>query len=94
MDNTNPLTGRWKREATEAEIRRIRGEKDLDYVEWRLWNQTFFLSLKELIIVRTNILGGDVADVQGGWRYDNDILIRADWEEIRRVGADLERQFN
>ena len=92
MDPTNQFQGRWKREATEAELRRVLATKGLEYVEWPYWNVTFFRDLPNLIIVRTNLTGGDVRDVHGGWRYDNDILLRIDWEEIKRIAEMFKQQ--
>jgi hypothetical protein len=79
-----PLTGRWHHEASERQIKRGLTKAD-DVLEIYILQQTFFRCIDELIIVRTGIAGGDTRDIHGGWIYTNDIVLRADWEEIRRL---------
>jgi hypothetical protein len=91
MDTTNPFQGRWKRECTEKELKRALQKQNDGYVEWKYWNQTFFRYLEDLIVVRTNLLGGDTKDVHGGWKYESDLVLRLDWLEIQRIATMLDQ---
>lgn len=86
MSDSNPMGGRWFREATGSELVHALGSKeDLDVLEVSWMNHTYIRNTRMLIIARTGALGGDVKDVHGGWVYLTDLQMRADWAEIRRI---------
>lgn len=86
-DSTRPMSGRWHHEASETQLKRVANQapSELDHLEVPILGQMFTRSLKYLIVIRSGIMGGDVRDIHGGWVYLNDILLRADWEEIRQI---------
>lgn len=87
MDNSQAMNGRWVRQLTESELRRILSTKGLVAVEWGWAGQTYLRSDRFLAIIRTGIMGGDVRDVHGGWRYPNEFSLLMDWQEIEYMGS-------
>lgn len=70
------------REATQAEIRATLGDKRGKLVEWPNAGFTFIMSPRQLVIVRAGILGGDVREVHGGWKYLTLGHLLFEWHEI------------
>lgn len=87
-DNSSPMQGRWYREATAKEIRRLTKNHSSEavIVEWGWAGQTYWLFRRHLVIIRSNILGGGVVDIHGGWVYPDPITLLLDWEEIKKLG--------
>jgi hypothetical protein len=84
---TNPMQGRWYREATAKELRWLTKvhSKEALMVEWPWAGQTYWVFKRHLCIVRSNILGGDTADIHGGWMYADPIRLELDLQEILKL---------
>lgn len=86
-NNTSPMQGRWFREATEKEVKWLtkNHSKEALMVEWPWAGQTFWVFKRHMVIIRSNILGGDVVDIHGGWVYPNPIVLELDLQEILKL---------
>ncbi len=87
--NTNPMQGRWLREATEKELKWLTKvhSAEAQMCEWGWAGQTYWLFERHSAIVRSNILGGSIVDIHGGWIYPSPLHARLDWQEILRMGS-------
>jgi hypothetical protein len=88
-DNSSPMQGRWYREATEKEVRWLTknhsGEAEM--IEWGWAGQTYWVFKRHMFIVRSNILGGGVVDIHGGWKYADFLKLQLDLAEIRKLAT-------
>jgi hypothetical protein len=78
-------------DATESELRNAIGDPGAVYVEWENAGLTWIMSDRYHVIVRTGALGGDVRDVQGGWKYLRREHMLKEWEEIKAVAESFRR---
>jgi hypothetical protein len=78
-------------EATEPELRRALSDPRAVVVEWENAGLTFVASERDLVIVRTGAMGGDVREVHGGWRYFNIQSFLKEWGEITTVAQSFRR---
>lgn len=69
----------------ETELKLIVQDKELEITEWENVGYTFLFSRKYLGIVRTGIMGGDVREIHGGWKYISLIHMWQEWQEICQV---------
>ena len=88
MADTHPMQGRWLREATEKQIRTLtkNHSSEAKIVEWNWAGQSYWLFKRHGVIIRSNILGGGVVDIHGGWFYADQISLLLDWAEIEKMG--------
>lgn len=70
------------RQTTEDETKRVLQNVSA-VIEWETVGYTFIKSDKELAIVRSGALGGDVRELHGGWKYLNLLHMNIEWNEIR-----------
>lgn len=84
---TQAMQGRWLREATEKEIRWLttNHNKEAEMIEWGWAGQTYWIFKRHMFIVRSNILGGGIVDIHGGWKYANPFSLERDLLEIRKM---------
>jgi hypothetical protein len=78
--------GRWDHIASDTEIRRAMKDTNSEIIEAPIVGITFMVSYATLTIIRAGAMGGDVRNIEGGWVYHNDIALRLDTQELRRVG--------
>ncbi len=77
---------------TEDECKKVLGDPDAEIIEWETNGLTFVKSSKHLGIVRTGAMGGDVANVHGGWKYLNFGHLIKEWREIKLVSRAFTRE--
>lgn len=79
------MQGRWARELSEREIRKVLNARKLRVAESDIMGIQFFSNISMLSIVRASGVGGDVFTVHGGWKYGNLIAYLQDWKEIEYI---------
>lgn len=70
---------------TGEELKLVVQDSECLVTEWETIGYTFLYSKKHLAIARTGIMGGDIREIHGGWKYINIMHMYQEWEEIKRV---------
>lgn len=81
------------RDATENEIKQALSDPNAIIIEWAT-GVTFIASQKELCLVRTGIMGGDVREVHWGWIYLTPMHLMKELGEIRQVAFGMRTTSN
>lgn len=82
----------WHHIASERELKRAIRDRNAEIIEVPMISMCFIVSYRDLVIVRSAILGGDVRDIEGGWAYASDLRLRADVQEIRGLARNVGTQ--